>query len=566
MKKSAHTPKADYPFYAFVTLLGIAVWGSIALYTHMVTPSGATRQEITFLGTIVVMVWILVPLYWLRVPWGYIAGMIVNASGFLGAVGASALLHRLHFTWSLYTVSVVILYTGILVHLYTSYKSYENLPPVQRKKAVCSVSGIILLMVVTGGVFSHYSGLIYWKYMYNATLYNIDEELQTMSLDEKIQYVMAKGTLPTLVAGIVVNNKLVWVKAYGDARVNTMYAIGSVSKPVTATAVLQLYEKGLLDLDDDINEYLPFNVRHPHYPDIPVTIRMLLQHQSGLGRNIEQHEMYMNGRLLGEWAAENFGLQYPEYDYPSLGTFLEGLLTPDGAYYSSDVWATSAPGTGYTYSNAGYDLLGYIVEQVTCNPYPDYLKDHIFDPLNMTQTGVHATDCGPDNAIPHERVYALLSKTNVELPVYDRAYTGAGGIRTTVPDLAQFLIAHMNHGQHPNGYQLLTPESVELMHEQAVYVFNRFSMVGYGMGWKHQSTDPDQYFYLHGSQGHDGGTEGYTCHMWMVETETGSYGIIVMTNVYHYYKQDPLWMITWSNVLQDVLFHEASVMLAKSSQ
>lgn len=411
--------------------------------------------------------------------------------------------------------------------------------------------------------------------MYNATLQTIDEELETMdTLDEKIQYLMEKGNIPSLVAGIVVNDELVWAQAYGDCDLDTAYVLGSITKPITATAVLQLYEKGLFDLDDDINKYLPFEVRHPQYPDIPVTIRMLLQHQSGLSRNIEQHERYMDGKILRDWAAENFGVTYEyEYDSLSLETFLENLVTPGGTYYSSDVWVDSPPGTGYTYSNLGYDLLGYLVEQITETSFPEYVKEYIFDPLEMSKTGGYAADFA-HHAVPHERVYALFSKANIELPLYDRTHIGAGGIRSTLPDLAQFLIAHMNHGRHPNGYQLLNPETVAVMHGKAVSVFNRFFMVGYGMGWEHRSDDPGQYFYLHGSQGHDGGTEGYTCHMWMVESESesesdpesepkNSYGIILIANIYTYYKPDTLWMLSWNYMLQDVLFYEAFLMAAQ---
>ena len=77
---------------------------------------------------IVVMVWILVPVYWKRVRWGYLAGMIVIASGFFGGGIASVLLHRLHFTWSVYNLSVIIMYVVVLIHVYTSYHCIEHLP------------------------------------------------------------------------------------------------------------------------------------------------------------------------------------------------------------------------------------------------------------------------------------------------------------------------------------------------------------------------------------------------------------------------------------------------------
>jgi CubicO group peptidase (beta-lactamase class C family) len=548
-----------YPFFAFVTLLIIACWGVLMVWMHVTTLFGATQQEITFLSTITITIWVLVPAYIKQVQWGYLAGMIVVTSGFFGGGIASVLLHYIHFSWSVYNCSVIVIYVIVLINVYTSYTCYENAPG-SRNPIIYGVSGIILILAVTAGVFSYYSDSIYWGYMYNNTIQTIDKDLATMdTIDEKIEYLMEKGNIPSVAAGIVVKDTLVWAQAYGDCTLDTVYSVGSVTKPITATAVLQLYEKGVLDLDTTINEYLPFEVEHPNYPDIPITIRMLLQHQSGLGRNIMQHEQYMDGEALKDWAAKNFGFTYQ--DTPSFGLFLEELVTPGGAYYSPDVWVNSPPGTGFTYSNVGYDLLGYIVEQVTHIPLPVYAEQYIFEPLHMYNTGVHGNLT--DNAIPHERIYSLFSKTNVPLPLYERTHMGAGGIRTTLPDLAQFLIAHMNQGSHPDGYQLLPAESVSLMHGKSVSVFNQFSLAGYGMGWKHQNDEPGPYFYLHGSQGHDGGTEGYMCFMWMVEPESGeNYGIIIMTNMYHYYKQDPLWMVAWSSMVQDVLFCEASFMAA----
>lgn len=559
MKRSVHISKADYTFFgAFVALFVLAVWCLVILWVHMVTPYGMNIEEIPFLGTLTVIFWVLVPLYWFRVRWGYIAGMIVIAVGFVGGGIASVLSHVVHFSWSVYNVVVVMMYIIALTCLYLSNQCYEKLPNTPAKKVLLGVGGIVLMMVITAAVLSFYSKTLYWDTMYNATLETIDHNFQDMdTVDEKMQYLVDVGDVPSVVAGIVINDNLVWAKAYGNATIDTVYLIGSVSKPFTATAVLQLYEQGLLGLDDDINMYLPFTVRHPQYPDTSITIRMLLTHQSGLNGSIPQHEQYMDDPVLREWATSHFGLEYPAYDL-SLDLFLEELLIPGGAYYSPDVWTDAGPGT-YTYSNVGYDLLGYIVEQVTEKSFPEYLQRNIFDPLAMTQTGVSA--CALD-ASPYERVFALLSKTNVKLPVYDRLHTGAGGIRSTVPDLAQFLIAHMNQGQALNGYQLLSPETVQLMHEPAVSVFTNTSMAGYGLGWEHRSTEPGQYLYMHGSQGHSGGTEGYTCQMWMVETKKGSYGVIVMTNIYHYYKSDPLWMRAWNYKMQDILLTEAAEMLA----
>ena len=110
------------------------------------------------------------------------------------------------------------------------------------------------------------------------------------TFDLKIKLLMKVGHMPSLSACIIKNNGIVWSKGYGfydimhrkKACDDTIYMIGSISKSVTATALMQLYEQGLFDLDDDVSDYLPFTLRNPKYPDVPITFRMLLAHQSSL--------------------------------------------------------------------------------------------------------------------------------------------------------------------------------------------------------------------------------------------------------------------------------------------
>jgi len=434
-----------------------------------------------------------------------------------------------------------------------------------RKKDLAGIGGIIILTVVIGVVISSNSDSIYGNFMYNATLQNIGQNLQMMdTLDEKLQYLMAIGYYPSLVAGIVVNDSLVWANAYGDVSLDTVYLIASITKPFTATAILQLYERNLLDLENDINAYLPFQLRHPQYPNTPITIRMLLMHQSGIGHPTNYRSIY-NARRYDEkwhdWLAQNFGWESPKLDpKPSLETFLEDCLTPNGAYYSPTFWRSFEPGTEFSYSSIGYDLLGYVVSQVTLQPFTAYLQEHIWDPLNMTRTGFRAAEFAPDHAIPYERIFGILSKTNLELPLYGLTCEGGTGIRTTVPDLAQFLIAHMNHGQI-NGFQLLKPETIELMHQPAVSLTG--SWVGYGFGWILRSKKPGKYHNMQGSQGHGGDDPGFVSHMWMVEREHGTYGIILMTNLNTNFKEDALWASATNLKMQDVLLHEASVLFSQ---
>ena len=153
---------------------------------------------------------------------------------------------------------------------------------------------------------------------------------------------MEAGDIPSLSVGIVVNDELVWAKNYdGPAGLDTVYIVGSIQKPFTASAVLQLVERGTLDLDEDVSAYLPFPVRHPRHPDTPITIRMLLAHQSGLGldTDFEGLHIFQGDYSVYEFGEELLGIELPRLDpYPSSETLYEGLLTPGGIYYEPDVW------------------------------------------------------------------------------------------------------------------------------------------------------------------------------------------------------------------------------------
>jgi CubicO group peptidase (beta-lactamase class C family) len=102
-------------------------------------------------------------------------------------------------------------------------------------------------------------------------------------LDATIPAVIAAGNAPSTQVAVVHDGRIVWSRAFGEnTSVDHVYMNASVQKTFTAAAVLQLVEAGLVDLDADVGEYLPFPVRHPEFPGTPITTRMLLAHRSGL--------------------------------------------------------------------------------------------------------------------------------------------------------------------------------------------------------------------------------------------------------------------------------------------
>ena len=147
-------------------------------------------------------------------------------------------------------------------------------------------------------------------------------------LDHFILDGMEAAKVPGLAAAIVKNGKVIWTGAYGWANRaqkilvtdDTLFQVASVSKPVTACAVMQLVEQGKLSLDADVNEVLPFPVRNPKHPKVPITLKHLLTHTSGIRDN---------WNLLEDTWVKNGDFPKP------LGESLAAYLQPEGAYYSS---------------------------------------------------------------------------------------------------------------------------------------------------------------------------------------------------------------------------------------
>ena len=205
-------------------------------------------------------------------------------------------------------------------------------------------------------------------------------------------------------------------------------------------------------------------------------------------------------------------------DRPSLEEFLNGSLTPNGSYYDPYNWQYQ-PGSLFSYSNAGYQLLGYLVEQITNQSLVEYFQENIFEPLDMTSTGFSYQDFNGRNAIPYE----WNNGTNFELPFYDLNLPGVGALRSTVVDMAKYMKAHMNQGEY-NISPLLKTRTLLLMHSEDLTLTGTtdgFDLEGFGLGW---------FLYEFDLRGHGGATPGFSANMFLRETGKGDLGVIVMYN------------------------------------
>lgn len=274
-------------------------------------------------------------------------------------------------------------------------------------------------------------------------------------LDEFIEYTMDFANLPGFAAVIVKNGDVVWARGYGWANIeegipvtpDTLFMTASVAKPILGTAVMQLYEQDRLSLDADVNDYLPFSVRNPNHPNIPITVRMLLTHTSST------NDDYGLGFELEEQGA----------DSPiTLRELLEGYLTPGGRWYDPSVNFTSdAPGAVWHYSNAGATLAAYLVEEISGVPFDEYCKENIFDPLSMDETSYRLRDLDVSHiAAPYEYngcLHSYESRGHPGGPFYPVTF-----LRTSVNEFARFLGAFMNGGEL-DGVRILKADTVEEM-------------------------------------------------------------------------------------------------------
>ena len=361
-----------------------------------------------------------------------------------------------------------------------------------------------------------------------------------MEVENRIKEVMVTGELPSVQIAVINQNQIIWSETLGEnSDTNYLYMNGSVQKVVDATAVLQLYEKGLIDLDADISEYIPFEISHPKFPNAPITIRMLLSHRSGLDAIRDQFEWDTACKFVKYRPTCNNQTQNM-----SLEEYLIASFTSSGSNYNPNIWIFE-PGEKYHYSVSAYPLLRYLIEHVSGSPYPEYMKENIFEPLGMLNTGFVLEDYIDQHAIPYTRINGV----NVELEFWN----GNGYMmRTTAEDMGKFMLAHMSNGFY-NQFQLLMPGTIGTMQSKeskGKSILNLNSELydaGYGLGLIH---------YQNGWMGHGGSTVGYQS-LWQFNP-VKQCGFVIFTNVNGILGENDDFSSVWENVaeIRDILLKE----------
>jgi CubicO group peptidase (beta-lactamase class C family) len=249
--------------------------------------------------------------------------------------------------------------------------------------------------------------------------------------------------IPGLAIGIVENKQLVYAHAFGlkhlgrpadSLTTRSLFHMASITKPFVGTAIMQLVERGIVDLDAPVVMYLPyFRLADDRYNQI--TVRQMATHTSGMP-DVEDYE----------W-------DKPQYDDGALERYVRSLTNQKLLF---------APGERVQYSNMAYEVLGDVVAKGSGESFDDYVQRHILAPLKMTDSTLLLKQANPALLTwGHE-----LDEQGVPVPSrvvpYNRMHSPSSNLHSNVSDMARWAIAHLNRGEL-EGHRILQASTHDMM-------------------------------------------------------------------------------------------------------
>lgn len=313
-------------------------------------------------------------------------------------------------------------------------------------------------------------------------------------VDEFFQINMKKWNVPGAAVAVVEDNKELYKAGYGVSNIETKnpvdpdkttFPAASVSKLFTATAIMQLYQEGKLDLNENIQTYLDDIVINNPYKET-VTCQNLLTHSSGLDEQSELDGSTLNKKTLKSQK------QYFEEHIP---------------------YVIIKPNTVCRYSNMGYNLLGYIVEKASGKSYEDYITDNILNPLDMMHSSVRIENESMASG------YEFSDGKYQKIPFAYQYTSGSSGIIASVADMENFMIMHLNTGTYQNE-AILNSDTEQIMQNRQFSNDEVFD--GMGDGFIRASRNGVQLLK------HEGALPGYTTTLILIPSQ--NFGIYVATN------------------------------------
>jgi len=283
-------------------------------------------------------------------------------------------------------------------------------------------------------------------------------------LHEMLIGIMKNEAFPGLAVGIVKDHQILFTGEYGTANLSigdpvvcsTLFHQASVSKTFVATAIMQLVERGKVDLDSPITKYLTyFKLEDEQYRNI--TIRQLMNHTSGMPDE------------------EDYAWDRPEYDEQSLERYVKGI---------DHHKLLSQPGEKFAYSNIGYEILGDVIAKVSKMSFEQYMKKNILEPTGMQFSSFLKQEVEAHIAAPH--VLGAPPECGgcvSSIFPYHRAHAPSSTLYTNAEEMCQYLLMHQKGGIAGNGNEVLQSGSYDEMWRPYAQTGYDSENVQIGLGW-----------------------------------------------------------------------------------
>lgn len=312
---------------------------------------------------------------------------------------------------------------------------------------------------------------------------------------------MSRLHVPGVSIAVIHNQRIDWSKGYGLTRLggppvstSTLFGAASMSKPVTAMAILRLVQEGKIDLDVDVNTYLKsWKIPANEYTkDHPVTVRELLSHTSGIGTH--------SGMIYD-----------PDKGIPSVLEILDGKAPATTA----PVRVESEPGKKYAYANGGYLILELLITDLTGKPFAEAMEELVLAPIGMSQSTYEAP-LSPEKAATAAMVYDENGTTGYAAAHFVEPNAAAGGLWTTATDYAKFVI-ELEKEYAGESHCVLNQKMAKMMVTAGM---GPSESIRWGLGVRVGGTPPHIYF-------EHGGSAVFQCDMVGYPSRDG---VVVLTN------------------------------------
>lgn len=325
------------------------------------------------------------------------------------------------------------------------------------------------------------------------------------SLTAELSVLAGDSAIVGFAAAIIDQDGILYAEGFGFADVDNqipyttqkVQPIASISKTLLGISLLKAQEMNMLDLDDDINDYLSFKIVNPNCPESKITIRHLANHSSSIRDTKHYEKSYVfTPRIpklhkefpfgMQRWIARRIIKGYNNNSEMPLPEFLANIYVPDGKWYSKKSYGEEPPGEVISYSNNGAAIASLVIKHASGMEYIDFVNTYILSPLGMEHSGWHQQDFDAN-------VKSKLYPYYLRIPEYELITIADGGFITSVEDFSKYLSAVIR------GYNgednILTAESYRKMLRENI-------LRDHGVFWNVQEYENENYI------GHTGGDPG----------------------------------------------------------